>query len=123
LIGRHLLEALADDSTFERAVELLEHRIGPQVVDFAVGEGEGADPVGVERREYLAHAATGVVADQIDLCDVASVEESGEHLRLRLERDVLAGFDLAVTEAHQVGRDTSARGRQVVEGFAPLKSA
>jgi len=82
VVAQHLLHQARHGSRCHALIKAGEQRVGPQVVHFAVGEGERAHAARIRSGEDLTDAATGVVSNQIDAIDLTRVEESGDHSRL-----------------------------------------
>ena len=76
-------------------------------MDVAIGQHQRSESVWVVGGEDLRDRAAAVVGDEIDPIDAERVEDLGDHLRLRRERDVLRRSDFGVTEPHQVDGDAT----------------
>ena len=68
----------------------------------AVGEGETADALRVQRGEDLRDAAAAVVADEVHAVDVQGIEKFLEHLRIGRHGHILIRRDFGVTMRKQV---------------------
>ena len=68
----------------------------------AVGQRETANTLRVQCRKNLRDACTAVIADEINLIDLQSVEEFLEHLRVGGHRNVLIGSNFCVAVGQKV---------------------
>jgi hypothetical protein len=74
----------------------------PIVVGVAVGEREAANALRVQCSEDLCDTAAAVVANEIYLIDVQSIEKFPKHLRIGIYRYVLIRRDFCVAVRKQV---------------------
>ena len=87
----------------------LERRRRHVVVRVAVGQGEGAEPLGVAGREDLRDGAAGVVGDEVDAGQVERLAEGGDRVGQRRERVVAVRRRRRPPVQRQVESDRSAR--------------
>src|SRR5262249_59733672 len=70
--------------------------------------------------EDLRDGTAAVVANHVDLFDVQSVQNLGDHMRLGRERDILGWPDLGIPQTHQVDGNTTAPMLHAFDDMAPV---
>src|SRR5262245_20403758 len=88
-VGEHCIQRLAQPAGRDHFDEWLERFGWPIIVSVAVGEGQAAYPVRIQRREYLSDPAAAVVTDQVDLINSQVIERLSEHVSVSGDGDIL----------------------------------
>src|SRR5579864_5469130 len=118
-VRQHCLECSTQTARGCHRQKRLEGFRWPVVVRVAVGEREAAYALRVQRGENLSDTTTAVVADEIHLIDLQSIEKFLEHLRIGCHGYVLVRCDFGVAMHKQIDSDASPDVGQIRELVPP----
>ena len=85
----------------------------------AVREHEAANAAGVQRGEYLAHAAAAIVADQVHLFDFQCIQKLSQHVSICRHGNILRRRDFGIAVRQQIQRNAAPQIFELHELMSP----